>query len=198
MTQLHAWQQMGLVGDYVALQFANTVDDDGKSRTRDGVPTWPLLLDWARAAQVLSPSERAALMDEGDAEAELERLHNFREVIWRSFRALALGTIPAEADRGTLSAQGREAVASADLAPTGEALDWHIEAANAGAATVRARLSLGAVTLAADPDTLARLRECKRCTALFVDTGRGRGRRWCRMATCGNRDKVARHRGRAG
>ncbi|MEM7564550.1 MAG: CGNR zinc finger domain-containing protein [Pseudomonadota bacterium] len=26
--------------------------------------------------------------------------------------------------------------------------------------------------------------------------GRGRGRRWCKMATCGNRHKVAAHRER--
>ena len=45
---------------------------------------------------------------------------------------------------------------------------------------------------------LDRLRECPRCTHLFLDHGRGPGRRWCSMARCGNRAKVesfrARHR----
>ncbi len=34
------------------------------------------------------------------------------------------------------------------------------------------------------------------CTLLFVDRTRGRGRRWCSMAICGNRAKQAAHRSR--
>jgi predicted RNA-binding Zn ribbon-like protein len=34
------------------------------------------------------------------------------------------------------------------------------------------------------------------CTLLFVDRTRGRARRWCSMAICGNRAKQAAHRGR--
>jgi len=34
------------------------------------------------------------------------------------------------------------------------------------------------------------------CTLLFVDATRGRARRWCSMAMCGNRAKVAAHRER--
>jgi predicted RNA-binding Zn ribbon-like protein len=35
------------------------------------------------------------------------------------------------------------------------------------------------------------------CTLLFIDRTRGRGRRWCSMAVCGNRAKQAAHRERA-
>jgi predicted RNA-binding Zn ribbon-like protein len=34
------------------------------------------------------------------------------------------------------------------------------------------------------------------CTLLFVDRTRGRVRRWCSMAICGNRAKQAAHRAR--
>jgi predicted RNA-binding Zn ribbon-like protein len=34
------------------------------------------------------------------------------------------------------------------------------------------------------------------CTLLFVDRTRGRGRRWCSMAICGNRAKQVAHRNR--
>jgi len=195
---MHAWQELGLLGDHVALQFANTVNDPGKTRTREGLPSWLLLLDWAQTAKLVSARERAALRDQGDTEAELERLHVFRETIWRSFRALAAGTTPTEADLAALAANCRSAVATSRLGPVDEALGWQVVVADAGVATVRARLALATVSLTADSGALARLRECGRCTALFLDTGRGRGRRWCRMETCGNRDKVARHRGRAG
>nr|WP_246591510.1 CGNR zinc finger domain-containing protein [Aminobacter anthyllidis] len=39
-----------------------------------------------------------------------------------------------------------------------------------------------------------RLRSCPRCGWLFLDTSRGGKRRWCSMQTCGNREKVSRHR----
>ncbi|SOE86837.1 Conserved protein containing a Zn-ribbon-like motif, possibly RNA-binding [Burkholderia sp. YR290] len=38
--------------------------------------------------------------------------------------------------------------------------------------------------------------EGPRCTLLFVDHTRGHARRWCSMAMCGNRAKVAAHRKR--
>jgi predicted RNA-binding Zn ribbon-like protein len=34
------------------------------------------------------------------------------------------------------------------------------------------------------------------CTLLFADHTRGRSRRWCSMAICGNRAKVTAHRDR--
>jgi predicted RNA-binding Zn ribbon-like protein len=39
--------------------------------------------------------------------------------------------------------------------------------------------------------------EGQACTLLFVDRTRGRARRWCSMAVCGNRAKQAAHRERA-
>ncbi|RUT86510.1 MULTISPECIES: CGNR zinc finger domain-containing protein [unclassified Mesorhizobium] len=42
-----------------------------------------------------------------------------------------------------------------------------------------------------------RLHSCPRCGWLFLDTSRGGKRRWCSMRTCGNREKVSRHRDHA-
>ena len=43
-----------------------------------------------------------------------------------------------------------------------------------------------------------RLRKCggEECSLVFYDTARNATRRWCSMAACGNRHKVARHRAR--
>jgi predicted RNA-binding Zn ribbon-like protein len=43
-----------------------------------------------------------------------------------------------------------------------------------------------------------RLRQCggEDCSLVFYDTARNATRRWCSMAACGNRHKVARHRAR--
>ncbi|MBA2700601.1 MAG: CGNR zinc finger domain-containing protein, partial [Chloroflexi bacterium] len=44
-----------------------------------------------------------------------------------------------------------------------------------------------------------RIRICDndRCRWVFYDTSRTGRRRWCDMATCGNRAKAARHRARS-
>jgi predicted RNA-binding Zn ribbon-like protein len=47
-------------------------------------------------------------------------------------------------------------------------------------------------------EDFAQIKACegRRCTLLFADHTRGRARRWCSMAICGNRAKVAAHRKR--
>jgi len=44
----------------------------------------------------------------------------------------------------------------------------------------------------------SRVRQCAgaQCRRVFYDATKNRGRRWCDMATCGNRAKAARHRAR--
>ncbi|WP_128428831.1 CGNR zinc finger domain-containing protein [Streptomyces cyaneus] len=56
-----------------------------------------------------------------------------------------------------------------------------------------------AVELLTDPVARAGLRECEgdNCPIVYVDSSRGRRRRWCSSEVCGNRERVARHRRRA-
>ncbi|MFE2038975.1 CGNR zinc finger domain-containing protein [Streptomyces scopuliridis] len=62
-----------------------------------------------------------------------------------------------------------------------------------------AAVARDAVELLTDPDARARLRECEgdSCRRVYLDTSRGRRRRWCSSEVCGNRERVARHRRRA-
>jgi predicted RNA-binding Zn ribbon-like protein len=56
-----------------------------------------------------------------------------------------------------------------------------------------------AVALLTDPAARSCLRRCEgeSCGRLYLDTSRGRRRRWCSSEVCGNRERVARHRRRA-
>ncbi|ARP70475.1 hypothetical protein LK07_12555 [Streptomyces pluripotens] len=56
-----------------------------------------------------------------------------------------------------------------------------------------------AVELLTDPVARAAVRECEgdECPLVYLDTSRGRRRRWCSSEVCGNRERVARHRRRA-
>ncbi|MFI2200597.1 CGNR zinc finger domain-containing protein [Streptomyces sp. NPDC020192] len=55
------------------------------------------------------------------------------------------------------------------------------------------------VELLTDPVARAAVRECEgdNCPLVYLDTSRGRRRRWCSSEVCGNRERVARHRRRA-
>ncbi|MEW2579639.1 CGNR zinc finger domain-containing protein [Streptomyces syringium] len=56
-----------------------------------------------------------------------------------------------------------------------------------------------AVELLTDPVARGQLRRCagETCSLVYLDTSRGRRRRWCSSEVCGNRERVARHRRRA-
>ncbi|MGW3208231.1 CGNR zinc finger domain-containing protein [Streptomyces sp. NPDC001135] len=62
-----------------------------------------------------------------------------------------------------------------------------------------ALLARDAVELLTDPVARAAVRECEgdSCPLVYLDTSRGRRRRWCSSEVCGNRERVARHRRRA-
>jgi predicted RNA-binding Zn ribbon-like protein len=62
-----------------------------------------------------------------------------------------------------------------------------------------AAVARDAVDLLTDPAARALLRQCEgdSCARVYLDTSRGRRRRWCSSEVCGNRERVARHRRRA-
>lgn len=66
-------------------------------------------------------------------------------------------------------------------------------------AALLAAVARDAVDLLTDPVARARLRRCEgdSCRRVYLDTSRGRRRRWCSSEVCGNRERVARHRRRA-
>ncbi|KOV94246.1 CGNR zinc finger domain-containing protein [Streptomyces sp. NRRL B-3648] len=68
-----------------------------------------------------------------------------------------------------------------------------------GCAALLAVVARDAVELLTDPVARAALRECEGddCPLVYLDTSRGRRRRWCSSEVCGNRERVARHRRRA-
>ncbi|MFP1626858.1 CGNR zinc finger domain-containing protein [Streptomyces sp. 5K101] len=62
-----------------------------------------------------------------------------------------------------------------------------------------AAVARDAVDLLTDPLARSRLRRCEgdSCARVYLDTSRGRRRRWCSSEVCGNRERVARHRRKA-
>ena len=188
--------------DFVAerlwLDFVNT---DAVVRGGDTLGDFDHLVRWLEAARVLD-GERASTMDRrarqqptgalavlGDARRVRAVLRQLAERGERSapVRFEALGEInrvlgrSAGTRRIELRADGTFARA---FVPVGDAF---------------AGLLIPVVESAADAlllGELARVRRCAdhRCGRVFQDETRNGGRRWCDMATCGNRAKAARHR----
>ncbi|SMF47649.1 Conserved protein containing a Zn-ribbon-like motif, possibly RNA-binding [Tistlia consotensis] len=189
------WRTHGFFGGHPVLDFANTLDDDGKTRAEETLRDWSDLLAWARQAEVVDEDEvgRLAACSGPEAAAALARLLALRELVWSVLCAQAAGRPAAPEQLEALATAIREALARAHLVQAGGGFAWQVAFADQGPDVVRLRLLLALEALLQDPE-LVRLRECGRCTALFLDRGRGVGRRWCRMETCGNRAKAERFR----
>ncbi|MBB4932867.1 putative RNA-binding Zn ribbon-like protein [Lipingzhangella halophila] len=133
----------------------------------------------------------AALVDEPPevAESGLRQGKELRETIYR----LASGW-PATADR-----QDAELLSmAAAVAPPVVDLDQRYRIRRSGPLeAVLSAVARDAIELLGGSD-IGRMHECARpeCTRLFVDSSRGKPRRWCGMAECGNRIKAANYRRR--
>jgi predicted RNA-binding Zn ribbon-like protein len=117
-----------------------------------------------------------------------------REAIDRAARLAARGEVPDRADRLMINRLAGLPLRVPGLDADGR-LSW---SATDPVTAALGTIARDAAVLVAGPDR-ASIRACHepRCAMLFVDRSRGRRRRWCSMAECGNRAKVAAHRERA-
>ena len=190
------WTADTLVGGHPYLDFLNTGGGSTKARDASHFDGWADALDWLGMAGLASAAERrmlARLAGGKGAGAALNRLVAQRESGYMVLSAVARDAAPPEAARLHLENDIRLALrhAALPLFPDRQNL-WQVDANAAGLDLPRHRLALSAQGLIAD-GLLPRLHECEACTWLFLDTSRGKRRRWCSMATCGNRAKARRH-----
>lgn len=191
------WLESDLVGGHAALDFVNTAGGATKARDAERLRGYGDALRWSQAAGVLTPEEAAALSVRAaeapeDAGAALEKLRTFREALHRCLMAEQAGQSWQDVDRLGVVSTLRSAAGEADLARDGKHFRWRVPEAATGLGLILARVALEAEALLRSGD-LSEMRNCDRCSWLFIDRGRGRPRRWCSMATCGSRAKSARY-----
>jgi predicted RNA-binding Zn ribbon-like protein len=190
------------VGERLWLDFVNTEDIVRGSRV-DALVDFDAYVDWLQTAAVLDAERaagirRRALQQPTGATASLVDARRVRESLRAlaehgersaSIRAATLGEINRVLGRsaGTRRVEPREDGSYArSFVPVGDAF---------------AGLLMPIVESAADAlilGELPRVRRCAapRCPRVFHDATKNAARRWCDMATCGNRAKVARFRAR--
>ncbi len=166
------------------LAFLNTVTDPGKTRENDSFETGAELLAQLRAAG-LDPAVEAPVP------AQMRALRDLRDSAYSVLSAAAAGRRPAHEDRLLVETAIKSAMADATLIIDGARPVWR--PGPLGGLHDHLALALDDLLRSGD---MQRLRECRRCTHMFLDHGRGTGRRWCSMARCGNRAKAESFRDR--
>ena len=193
-----AWHPEAFVGGHPSLDFANTAGGSGKERDIERLARFADAARWARAAGLLDEAETAALVGRAEADpaaatAALDALHAQREALHAFLLAALDGTPPPPAVRRRVETDLTTAYAAARLSERLDAAEaWSVGLADAGLHLIARRLALATGSLLAGAGR-EHVRVCRRCSWMFLDPSPTKRRRWCSMATCGNRAKAERH-----
>jgi len=183
MTTATTWVNDHFIAGDVALDFANTVYRRWPELGADLFTNAEALGTWLLRARLLPAGSDPAGSITDIALSETRAL---RALLWEVFDAQQDGhTIPAGPFTGLLDT-ARRGSAHVAVSPDGTMTSPDADGA-------LAILALRAITLVLNPPAQG-VRVCDRCGWFFIDSSRGRRRRWCSMKTCGNQAKAARHR----
>ena len=201
VSQAERIQGLNLVAGELALDFANTAGDRTVNE-EELLQSYVDLLLWSLRAGMLSEEEAARLQQiaarqPDRAEREFERAVVLREAVYRVFSAVASERPPANGALRTVNEAAAEMLQHLRVAPVGDRFEWNWH-------NVRDALEFPFYAVARSATRLLvseeinRVRVCQGpgCHWLFVDWTCNRSRRWCDMATCGNREKVRQYRAR--
>jgi predicted RNA-binding Zn ribbon-like protein len=182
----------------MCLDFANTLAYRGCAPT-ESLHSFADLLKWCSDTGV-APDQLALLLSawlEKHPKRATEAFNAaiaIRELIYRIFHAVALGTNPDEMDLELLNRALVDAPSRSRVQRTVARFGWQVEESKTSATSILAPVLWSAADLLVGPQ-LAKLRECSndKCLWLFLDDSKNGTRRWCSMQACGNRAKAHRH-----
>jgi predicted RNA-binding Zn ribbon-like protein len=178
-------------GDHPALDLLNTV----AQQHGDSLDLWQSdadVLRWFARQQLLDEAEASAPLKSG---ALLAAARTLRDI---AREALAQRKANVTVDLGPLNAFLAQAQRRLELVVNGQGELAAIERYESGTAAQRlGRLTESVAQLLVTGDfDLVRKCEHPDCTLCFYDRTKSHRRRWCSMAVCGNRHKVASFRRR--
>jgi predicted RNA-binding Zn ribbon-like protein len=173
-----------------SLAFLNTLEKEN-GQPLDHLPDTPSAIAWFAEHGLVHPE-----LATGASDRVIDRVRAVRGALRTVVDALVEDRAADPRDLATVNrALARRDALELVPAPDGARVDHrHLGDPIDGAL---ARLADPVVALVASGD-VSRLRVCANdsCRWVFYDTSRTAQRRWCDMATCGNRAKAARHRAR--
>lgn len=184
----------------LCLDFTNTVQTRPLSEKVDLIGSYEDLVAWARQATILTPGEAATLGERARQQPRaaadaLAQARMLREALYGVFSARAAGLPAPATDLRTINKAIGKAMTRAGLSPSATGgFGWSWLEAPLGVDRVAWWVARSAAELLTSKD-LPGVRECAGydCGRLFMDGTKNRSRRWCDMASCGNRAKGRRH-----
>jgi predicted RNA-binding Zn ribbon-like protein len=189
--------------DDACLAYANTLSWRGREAPLDELGDLGDLLQWLAgsaglAAEAVRELESWARKNPAIAAELFAEAIALREVIYQIFSALASGDSVSDQDMAALNRALAAAPSRDRLAPADSSHGWRIGPAEISAPLLLAPVLWSAGDLMAS-DRRRRVRLCanETCLWLFLDESKAGTRRWCDMASCGNRAKARRHYQRA-
>lgn len=188
-----------LIGAHPALDFLNSCFTPQEELV-DLIGSGPALLNWLRASGVapvaLACAAALAPRQLESAAADARALREwFRQVLFRWHAEGARGVRKPDLDK--LNDYLSKGELRQRLYRSDDGFELRAERDANDPAVITADLAATCADLLASLQA-EQVRKCENpaCTLWFADTKRGPKRRWCSMAACGNRMKVAAHRAR--
>ena len=191
-----------LAGGHPLLDFLNTMGGHRLTEPREDLVTPEDLVSWGLQSGWLDADRAHPMLVEiqlrpAEARAALSRVRAFREALFRVFLAISEDAQPAPEPLEVFEREVRRAWAERRLVRTPEHGYRWVSPESARLDALIPGLALAASDLLTGPDR-RRIRICEAtavdgCGWLFLDTSKNGTRRWCEMATCGNKYKARRH-----
>lgn len=177
----------------LCLELVATVHGRLSERSRDDLRDRAGLTAWLGELGVASPS----------ATAELDGFLAIREAVYRLATSAATGEHQSSAQRDrdialiNEHARGDVPVPRMRTRKSGGEVQLVLDVPRPTSQQVLALVARDAIDLLTGPDhDLLCQCQASTCGTLYVDSSRGRRRRWCSSESCGNRARVAAHRQR--
>jgi predicted RNA-binding Zn ribbon-like protein len=182
------------------LAFVNTLAWKG-GQPVDRLPSAEAALDWFYEHDLLHADARDTIRASHAASQEaaardLAKMHRLRAAMRELVEATVERRPPARGELAIINRALRtRAIFELVVSPDGVSLGHRHEGDPIEGGMSRLTEVLARAVSQGEPE---RLRICAnpQCRIAFVDTSRTGQRKWCDMATCGNRAKAARHRAR--
>jgi predicted RNA-binding Zn ribbon-like protein len=187
------------VREDLCLDYANTRSWRGSEAPTERLSHVADLLAWIErttgvSSRAMRPIETWS-REHPDAAVELfKEAIATRETIYRVFSCLAADESVGERDFGVLRTAIAAAPARTELARSNGRHAWRIDDPRPSAPHLLAPVLWSAGDLLLNAER-RRIRRCANedCLWLFLDESKSGTRRWCDMASCGNRAKARRH-----
>jgi predicted RNA-binding Zn ribbon-like protein len=188
-----------LLGERLCLDFANAVEGPISQHPEEFLRSYADLVQWGWHAGALAEAEAGHLAAEAerrpaDAAEVFGRALELREAIYRTFRAVARGEAPPQAELDRVREEYLAALGGARLVAGEGGYSWAWDDDPGALDRVLWPVARSAVELLTSAE-LGRVKECPGagdCGWLFLDTSKNGTRRWCSMEGCGSRLKMRR------